>query len=343
MNTQLDIPRERILELFDGATKVVVVCHVAPDGDALGSTLALWEILRNRGKKVTVITPDRPTVTLRFLPGYEYIVAASGEPEKARYLVEEAELVVCLDFNNITRLDRFAPAIIESKAPKIHIDHHINPDLFAEVLVSQPEKSSTCLLLYMTLMELGLGDEINLAAATCLMTGMLTDTGGLAFNANDPDIYLAMADLLTRGVDRNRLMKKLFDTNTDTQVRICSYALANRTVLLEEHRAAIIMLSKDDLEEFGYQKGDTEGLVNRPLSIERIQCSIFIRQDKDSYVKVSMRSKGGYPVNLFCQEHFGGGGHANAAGGDFHGTLDEAFGYIVKHISEYDKYLPKHE
>ena len=341
MNTHLDIPRERILELFESATKVVIVCHVAPDGDALGSTLALWEILRNRGKKATVITPDRPTITLKDLPGYKSIVAASGEPDKARYLVEEADLVVCLDFNNITRLDRFAPVILESKAPKIHIDHHINPDLFAEVLVSEPEKSSTCLLLYMTLMELGMGDEINKNAATCLMTGMLTDTGGLAFNANDPDIYLAIADLLTRGVNKNILMKKLFDTNTDTQVRICSHALANRTVILKEHKTAIIMLSKNDLEEFGYQKGDTEGLVNRPLSIEDIQCSIFIRQDKEDYVKVSMRSKDDYPVNLFCQEHFEGGGHANAAGGDFHGTLDEAFTYIVNHISEYDKYLSK--
>lgn len=341
--TKIVFDVEEFNRLIDTSKKVVIVCHMGPDGDALGSSLGLCHVLIGLGKKANVITPDMPPRQLDRMHDYQSIVVYSNRQQLAEMLIGDADLIICLDFNHLHRIDRLAPLIMQAKADKILIDHHIGPDDFAKILISRPEKSSTSLLLYMVLCEAGRRDQISLKAAECLLTGMLTDTGGLSFNSNDPDLYLAIADLVAQGANKDRITKLVFNTNTESRLRICGYALSRRMLILPQHRTAIISLTRNDLDDFDYKKGDTESLVNSPLSIDDMVCSIFIREDREGYVKVSMRSVGDYHVNTICENHFGGGGHANAAGGDFYGDIDGAIKKILEVLPLYDKYLPKKE
>ena len=179
---------------------------------------------------------------------------------------------------------------------------------------------------------------LNRNAAACIYTGMMTDTGNFSYNSNDPDLYLIIHDLMRKGIDKDNLYKLVMNTSSETRIRIMGYA-QYRMQLLPDHRAAVITLSADELKEFGYNKGDTEGLVNVPLAIPEITYSVFLREDAPDCVKVSMRSKGDFSVSRICEENFNGGGHANAAGGEFHGTLDEAVEKLFEIIPNYDKYL----
>lgn len=334
--TQID----EVAALLHKASKVVITCHMTPDGDALGSSLGLANVLRSRGFKACVIVPDTPPKALQFLPGATEVVIASRYTDRARSLLHTAELVFCLDYNALKRIDRLAPLVEESTAPRVMIDHHLDPEEFADVMISHPESSSTCSLLYHLLDALGWASSISCEAATCIYAGMLTDTGNFSYNSNDPDLYLIIARLLKRGLDKDAVFNKVMNTNRPNRLRVCGYALADKMQLLWEHHASVIVLTREELTEFGYIKGDTEGLVNRPLSIPGIVYSIFIRQDDDGYVKISMRSTGDFPVNTICEELFAGGGHLNAAGGEYHGPLDEAVDKIINALPSYDRFLP---
>lgn len=318
---------------------IVIICHVSPDGDAVGSSLALQHVMRSIGKKTTVITPDMPPRTLSFLPGARDIVVATRDGDVARRLIAESRLIFCLDFNALMRVDRLRDDIAAATATKVLIDHHLSPENFADIIVSHPEMSSTCYLLYLVLTELGLGANITRNAAECICTGMMTDTGNFTYNAHDPYIYVVVAELVARGVDKDRIYKLLFDTNSETRLRICGYALYHKMELFTRHKASVITLTSTELNEFGYQKGDTESLVNSPLSIPGIVYSVFMRQDEKDFVKISCRSKGHFPVNRLCEKYFGGGGHENAAGGEFYGSLDEAYLRLLEAMADFDSYL----
>lgn len=331
-----------IVSLVSRAKRVVITCHVSPDGDAIGSSLALRGVLMAQGKYARVVTPDLPPRSLSFLPGAESIVVASCAPEMAASQFSQADLIVCLDFNDPTRIDRLAPCLEKTKARKVLIDHHLFPVDFADVTVSLPSRSSTCLLLHEVMLKAGWSEFINAEAATCLMAGMMTDTGGLTYNSNSPGLYLAMADLLSRGADHDAIYKRIFDTASESRLRLCSYALYRKMLLMKEFNLSIITLTKQELDEFGYQRGDTESLVNKPLAMEDTLWSVFMRQDSDNFVKVSMRSKGDFPVNEVCEALYGGGGHKNAAGGEFYGSLDDAVNALVEALPRFRHYLPNH-
>lgn len=325
--------------LLQPARSVVITCHMTPDGDAMGSSLGLAWTLANMGKNVKVVTPDTPPAYLDFLPGRENIYIASRQNDGGRAILAEADLVFCLDYNGLKRVDRLAPAIEAAAAPRIMIDHHLDPDLPADVVISHPESSSTCALLYHFLRQMWLTEYITPEAATCIYTGMLTDTGNFTYNSNSPDLYLIIAELLDNGLDKDYVYKKAWNTKTESGVRVFGYAECHKMTLMAEHKAALITLAKSELEEFGYKKGDTEGLVNVPLSIQGVVYSIFLREDEPDYVKVSMRSVGDFPVDKICAEQFGGGGHKNAAGGDFHGTLSQAIDRVLDVMPLYDSLL----
>lgn len=329
---------ERIKQLLLGAHNIVITCHVSPDGDALGSSLALSSVLRTLGKTVNVVTADCPPKALQFMPGIREIVTATRNPERAAELIAEADLVFCLDFNDIKRVDRLCEKFEQSRARRVVIDHHLDPAIECEVLVSHPEVSSTSALVYLFLWQAGWARRLTRSAAACLYTGMMTDTGNFSYNSNDPDLYLIVHDLLRKGIDKDNLYKLIHNNATQSSIRLNGYA-QYRAQYLCGGRVALISLSGQELKEFDYSKGDTEGLVNVPLSIPEVQWSIYLREDAKDYVKVSMRSKGSFPVNMVCEQKFSGGGHVNASGGEFHGTLSEALTYLLEAIPEYENLL----
>lgn len=331
----------RLASLVDDARRIAITTHLSPDGDAMGSSLALARVLGNMGKDVNVIVPDQPLQQLMTLPGAKDVVVGSRYPDFAAGLFAKADLIVCLDFNELKRVDRLAPFVQASKAARVMIDHHLDPSDFADTVISHPEMSSTCVLLFRVLCRLELFNLIDKEAAECILAGMMTDTGNFSYNANDPDVYIIEAELVRKGVDKVELYNRLLNRVSENCLRLTSYALLERMEVFHEYGAALICLSRDELNRYHYVKGDTEGLVNRPLAIPGIVYSAFLREE-DNYVKVSMRSVGDFPVNTICNEHFGGGGHLNAAGGEFDGTLDECAGLFRSLLEENKiKYIDK--
>lgn len=309
--------------LINDSERIAVVTHSAPDGDAAGSSLALMHILGHLEKDVRVIFPDMLPPLLRSLPGAKDATDATRYPDFARKLISEADLIVCLDFNELSRTGALGKLVGEAAAPKVMIDHHLNPADFATVTISRPEMSSTSYLLFRVLCGLELFSFFDKAAAECLLTGMMTDTGNFSYNASDPEIHIVVAELMKLGANPEEIYRRQFETHSENSLRLNSYALLEKMEVFPEAGAALITLSRNELNKFHYVKGDTEGLVNRPLAIPEVVYSCYLREE-DGYVKVSMRSLGDFPVNELCHEYFSGGGHRNAAGGEFNGTLEQA-------------------
>lgn len=320
--------------LIDRAGNVVITCHLSPDGDALGASLAMAGIMSHLGKAVHVISPDQPPQSISFLPGAKDVVVFSRYEPFARNLLSKADLIFCLDYNELKRIDRVAPYVDAAEAPKVMIDHHLHPaDFGQEVVISHPEISSTCALVFKVICALGLFKLIDKDIASCIYTGMMTDTGNFSYNSNDPELYTIIAELIKTGIDKDALYQRACNVHSESALRLNGYALSEKMEIFNEYNAALITITRSELNRFGYRKGDTEGLVNVPLSIPGIIYSAYLR-DEDTYVKVSMRSRGNFPVNRICSDHFGGGGHLNAAGGEFYGTMDEAVALFKNMLEE---------
>ena len=326
-----------VRKLLEENDRIVITCHMSPDGDAVGSSLGLMHTLSKLGKDVHVVTPDRIPDTLRCLPGSKEIVPYSKYTDFASKLLKEAEVIFCLDFNALYRVDRMCEALAEAPGKKVLVDHHENPEDFADITISYPKQSSTCALLFRLLCRLELFGMIGRKAATCIYTGMMTDTGNFSYNSNDPDLYVIIAELIKKGLNKDEIYKKVMDTKNLNVLKLHSYAIANMKVF-EDQKAALITLSADELKRFNYRKGDTEGLVNVPLSIPGIIYSVFLRDDEKE-IKVSSRSKGDFRVNDICERYFNGGGHVNASGGELQCTLDEAVEIFMSTLPEVEKYL----
>lgn len=330
----------RLNRILERARKVVITCHLSPDGDALGSSLGLSRALQNCGKKVKVIVPDTPPKYLMFLPGADEILIYSRSQTFSNRMFAGADVVFCLDYNEPKRIDQMSEAMLASPAVKVMIDHHLHPSDFPDVVISHPDQSSTSVLVYRVLTDLGCNLQIDGEAAKCLYTGMMTDTGNFSYNSNDAVLYEVVADLVRKGIDKDVIYRQVYFSNTFNRLRLNGFAMMEKMEVFPEHKAALITLTRDELNRFCYQKGDTEDLVNKPLTMPDVTYSVFLREETD-YIKVSTRSKGEFPVNLMCQQHFNGGGHLNAAGGEFYGTLDEAVAEFHKLMPMFDKYLER--
>lgn len=314
---------DAISRSIDAAKRIVIVCHVAPDGDAIGSSLALWHTLTALGKDTFVIVPDAYPASLRFLKGCKEILIYTRYTDFAQRLLENADLIFCLDFNEPKRVDLMETALTASKAKKILIDHHLNPAPFCDITISHPEISSSCEVLFRVICSLGLFEQMGIDAASAIYTGMMTDTGNFTYNSNYPEIYITIAELIKKGIDKDWIYARIHNTNSENKLRLNGYAITRKMEVFPEYSAALITLSQSELNQYKYQKGDTEGLVNVPLSMEHVLFSAFLREESN-LIKISLRSKGTFPANKIASDYFNGGGHLNAAGGEFYGTLEEA-------------------
>ena len=314
---------ERLRALINGVQRIAITCHKSPDGDALGSTLALCHVLRRLGKDATVVTPDMAPKALEFIPGVRDLVVFTKHEVRARRILTEAQAIFCLDFNSLHRIDRLGEIIEPLSTTRVLIDHHLDPEDAFDLSISFPEASSTCELVFRVLMQMGLLRMMDRQAASCLYVGLLTDTGGFAYSCDNPEFYEIISSILRRRIDRVNLYNKAMNTFSADSLRLQGFAISEKMQLFPDQGAALIVLDKSDLDRFNYNRGDTETLVNKPLAIPGIYWSVFLREDADR-IKVSCRSQGDFSVSDICSRYFNGGGHENAAGGEFYGTIDEA-------------------
>lgn len=329
---------KELLRLIEDSERIVLTCHVRPDGDAIGSSLGMWHLLRSLGKDASVVVPDKAPVNLSFLPGFKEIAVYTCHAEYCESIVNSADLIICLDFNTPSRQDSLAPLIQGAGCRKVLIDHHQEPDNFADLMISYPDMSSTCELCFRVIAAMGLYGDVNLDCATCLLTGIVTDTRNFSVNCKHPDLYEILMRLLEKGVDKERIVKESLSTRSYWSLKLEAFAILERMTVFNSHKCALITLSRDDLDRFHYERGDSEGLVNRPLEIKGMVYCIFMREDPDC-IKVSARSCNGFPVSEICKDLYNGGGHIQAAGGEFHGTLEECRELLISSMDKYDKYL----
>ena len=313
-------------QLISTAQSVLVVCHKSPDGDAIGSSLGMAEYLRQRGKDVTVVVPDQYPDFLHWLPNSEKIVRYDKHPGKCDMLFKIADLIVCLDFNTPSRVEDMEPALVSSPARKILIDHHLKPDVDADLVISQPEASSASELVFRVVWQLGGFPELGKAFAIPVYCGMMTDTGGFTFNSTRPEIFFIIGELLTKHIDKDKIYRNVYHNYSYDRIRLMGYVMYEKLVYLPEYHASYYAITRDEQKRFNFIKGDAEGLVNIPQQIKGLKLSISLREDteKPNLVWVSLRSVDNFPCNLVAERFFNGGGHLNASGGRLNCSIDEA-------------------
>ncbi|MBI3134678.1 MAG: DHH family phosphoesterase [Bacteroidetes bacterium] len=331
-----------LVRLMSRAKSIVITSHKSPDGDSMGCSLGLFHFLLKQGYPVTVCHPDMAPSFLHWMPGSEHIVLLESEPEKAKKLLENADLIFCLDYHHPSRTGKMEELLVASKAGKIIIDHHRDPDQeFATLLFSDITASSTSQLIYDFIEALDRLDLIDEKSGTCIYTGLVTDTGSFRFSATSARTHHIAGDLINRGIKTWQVHENLFDTNSLNKLKMVSYALLEKLVILPEYKTAYIWLTRKEEERFQVIKGDTEGLVNQVLSIEGIRLAGFFKE-ADQIIKISFRSKGEIPANQLCKMHFEGGGHLNASGGKYVGKIEDAvqkFVTILPNFVEENKAL----
>lgn len=323
---------------LDRADKIVIVVHVSPDGDAIGSALGLWHYLMTIEKEPVVIVPNQFPDFLKWMPGSNRIMIYEGNEAECETVFAEAELIFTLDFNTPSRMANMEKAVMDAPAPKILVDHHLYPGDYPKVKISYPEISSTSELIFRLICRLGDFSKINLAGAECIYTGMMTDTGGFTYNSNKPEIYTIIYELIKIGVDKDAIYRKVFNTYSADRMRLMGYVLYQKMKVYPEYQTALITLDAAELEKFNYQNGDSEGLVNMPLSIAGVVFSVFMREDSDK-IKISLRSQGTFPANKVSADLFNGGGHLNAAGGESYTTMAEAVRKFEDALPDYKDFL----
>lgn len=333
---------DKVAKYFERADKIVIVTHVSPDGDALGSSLGLMHFLETQEKTVNVIVPNAFPDFLRWMPGAKDIIRYDKYAEFADKLIGEADVICCLDFNALSRIDAMARVVGEAPGRRVLIDHHLHPEDFCRVTISHPEISSTSELVFRLICRMGYFEDITREGAECIYTGMMTDTGGFTYNSNNREIYFIISELLSKGIDKDDIYRKVFNTYSEGRLRLMGYVLYEKMQVFPQFRSALICLGKDEQKKFQYVKGDTEGFVNMPLQMKGICFSVFLREDTEkNMIKVSLRSVGAFPCNKVASEYFNGGGHLNASGGEFYGSMEDAVGLFKQALVKYEDLLLK--
>ena len=331
-------------ENIDNSNRIVICCHKSPDGDALGSSLAWAEYLRTQGKEPDIIVPDAYPDFLQWLPGSDRIIRYDKHAaDKADEMLQKAELIICLDFNGTNRVDEMKDALEQSPARKIMIDHHLDPSMDTVLTVSHPQMSSTSELVFRIIWQLGGFEEMSRKCAVCIYCGMMTDTGGFTYNSNQPEIFFIVSQLLTKGIDKDKIYRNVFNNFSPWAIRLRGYLMSQKLNIFNDLHAAYFTISRRDMRDFHFIKGDAEGLVNEPLKIKGMRLSISLREDdrRDNTIWVSLRSVDDFPCNLVASEFFNGGGHLNASGGRLHCTLDEAERVVRRAFAHYEDLLTK--
>ncbi|MDY5768210.1 MAG: DHH family phosphoesterase [Alloprevotella sp.] len=330
-----------LVRIIQESRHVVVCAHRGPDGDALGSSLALAEYLQQLGKSVSIVLPTPFPDFLRWMPGTHAVQFYVHHERQATQVILSADTIFCLDFSQPSRLQEMQGAFMRSRATRVVIDHHLAPDLsMARLVVSCPEMSSTCELLFRVLLDLGAFETLSRNAAVCLYTGMMTDTGGFTYNSSRPEIYEIISMLLTKGIDKDRIYRNVFHVYSTDRLRLTGYVLYEKLQFLAGGKAAYFTLTREEMQRFRFIRGDAEGLVNMPLQVKGLRLSISLREDTErDVVRVSLRSVDDFPCNRMAEEFFNGGGHLNASGGELPFPLSEAVRTVERAVEAYESLM----
>jgi len=332
---------EQLRTLVHNADTIVITCHQNPDGDALGACLGWAETLRFLGKEPQIFVPDQYPDYLQWMPNSEKIIRYDKHKDGCNWTLEHADLIFCLDYNSVTRTGEMQDAISASKAKRVLIDHHLDPEVDTVVTISQPEASSTCELIFRLVWQMGLFDALGKHFAVPIYTGMMTDTGGFTYNSCHPEIFFIISQLLTKGINKDKIYRNVYNNFSENRLRLMGYVMYEKLVVDPQRHASYFTLTRSDLRRFHFIKGDAEGLVNMPLQIKGHKLSISLREDteRDNLVWVSLRSVDQFPCNEVAARFFNGGGHLNAAGGRINGTIDEAVRVAQQAILAYSDAL----
>jgi len=328
-------------------SKSAVICaHVNPDGDAIGSSLAMKHYLERKGWQATVIMPNIFPDFLKWMPASDSILVYTNQKHKEpiKAAIDAAGLVVVCDLNQPSRLGYLEQDIVESKAPRILIDHHLDPDMnFCQVVHSHPSLCATGEVICQLLDEQGELDEISTDEAVCLYAAMMCDTGAFSFNSNRPVIYKYISQLMARGIDKDQIYRNVFYTASEGRLRLQGYMLFVNMKVLHDTHTVIMTLTNEERRRFKVKNGDTEGLVNIPLTMLGTRLSIFINEDTEhpGTMKLSLRSVGEFPCDQMASRFFGGGGHKNASGGKLQCSMPEAVEKVKAAIASYADMLKR--
>lgn len=333
---------KEIKELLATKKEIVLVPHKNPDGDAVGASLAMYLFLKNKGHKVTVVAPNDYPVFLKWLPGSDKVLKFDMQNRQSKAAISTADIIFLLDFNALHRVgDDMAKTLETFNGPFAMIDHHQQPDTIAKFLYSDISICSTCQMVYQFIEMLNDLDEINAEIATCIYTGIMTDTGSFRFASTTSTTHRIVAELIDKGADNSRIHNNVYDTNSFNRLQLLGRALSNM-IVMEELATAYITLTQDELDEFNFQKGDTEGVVNYALSVVGVNlAAIFIEDVNNKIIKISFRSKGAFSVNQFARKYFNGGGHDNAAGGRSEVSMDSTISKFLNCLPEYKQALKR--
>jgi len=326
-------------ELLAKPKNIVITTHHKPDGDALGSSLGLYHYLCRKEHYVQVITPTDYPDFLNWMPGNADVIIYTEKKELSAGLVKQADLIFCLDFNSLSRINDLGEEVKNSSAQKIMIDHHLDPENFDDFRYWDTTASSASQLVYEFIAEL-LGDKNSIDAeiATCLYTGIMTDTGSFRFPGTTSNVHRITADLIDLGADNAAIHQLVYNHASENRLRFLGYCLSNKLEILYEYNTALITVSAEELKRFNINTGDSEGIVNYALSVDGIRLAAFIIERTDK-VKLSLRSTGTFPANEICKNYFYGGGHRNAAGGQSENTLEQVVHQFKSLLPEYKNLL----
>ncbi len=312
---------DKLTELLSESRRIAITTHQKPDGDAIGSSLGLWHYLKLKGHKAKVITPTDYAKNLRYIAGNDEILIGPEDKDQAKWDFESADLIFCLDFNAIHRINEFGKIVMASPAPKILVDHHLEPEGFEDIGFLDSKASSTAEMIYRIIVAMGDEDLINQDIAEALYMGVMTDTGSFRFASTSPAVHRMVARLLETGMSVTKVHENIYDNSSENRLRFLGHVFTNCLRVLPEYKTAYMVVERAVFKQFFIKTGDTEGLVNYMLGLEGITFGVLITSN-DEIVKMSFRSKGSFAANEFAK-HFEGGGHFYAAGGKSKESLEE--------------------
>lgn len=314
---------------------IVLVPHTNPDGDAMGSVLGLWRVLQNSGLKVKIVSPTKYPEFYHWMDGHDQVIIFSHHPKQAARAFDESDLMIFIDFNQLSRLGDMKSLVESYQGKKVLIDHHPHPGDFTDLVISDVTCSSTAELIFSILQSTEFAPFVDRNAATSFFTGIMTDTGSFDFNVTDPRTFETVAQLTRMGINQLDIHSKVYDNYSADRMRLMGFCLSNRMTVYPQYHAAVMYVTLEDQKAFNFVTGDNEGFVNMPLSIKGVVFSALFTE-KDKYIKVSFRSKGEFAVNEVCEKYFNGGGHRNAAGGELYASLAET-------LAQFENILPEFE
>jgi bifunctional oligoribonuclease and PAP phosphatase NrnA len=321
-------------KLVSEPSNILITAHHNPDGDTIGASLALYHFLKLIGHKVNVLVPNDPPSFLKWMPGSHELLIYQSDAAQGNELIANAEIIFCMDYNAIARVKLFSDQLGASTATKVLIDHHLQPENEFDLSFSVTAVSSTSELLFKILDEAGFSDSISMEMAVCLFAGIMTDTGSFSYACNRPDTFQITARLIAIGIDVEKIHRLVYDTYSESRMRLLGYCLSDRLKVLPQYGTAYIWLTKEDLEKFDYQPGDTEGVVNYALSIQNVSLAALFTERNDR-IRLSLRSKGEFSVNDLARKHYNGGGHRNAAGADSFLSMELTLKHFESILEEY--------